>query len=79
MNFRNQARVCLIKNCKKAENYTCGILISIFSKDESNFMCKGYKTIIIRHLDGFQYHYQQHLDPIQLVERQCDFLPVAHW
>ena len=41
----------LNQELQESLNYACGMLISIFSsKDESNFICKGYQTILDRNL-----------------------------
>ena len=32
----------LNQKLQQSSNYACDMLISIFSKDESNFLCKGY-------------------------------------
>ena len=40
----------LNQELQESLNYACSMLISIFSKDESNFICKGYKTILDRNL-----------------------------
>ena len=39
----------LNQELQESLNYACGMLISIFSK-ESNFICKGYQTILDRNL-----------------------------
>ena len=40
----------LNQKLQQSSNYACDMLISIFSKDESNFLCKGYMTILDRNL-----------------------------